>query len=497
MDASATTTKNKLRRNSIGLSLVVFMVISAAAPLTGVAGAIPIAMLLGNGAGIPGTVIVMTVVMLVWAVGFVALSRKIKNAGAFYAYSSRAVSGRLGGAVGLMALLTYNTVMFGLLGMLGGVAQGVFGGFGLALPWWVWSLIALALVGTLGYRQVELSARVLMILVLLEYLIALVVDAAILGAGGAGKLTFNVLDPSLMFSGAIGAAILFTFGSFIGIEATAIYSEEVRDPERNVPRATYISIVMIGAFYLLTTWLMVVATGVDDLVPTIAALPDPTDYFFSIAGQYAGGAVATIAGLLLVSSLFASVSAMHNFTARYIYVVGREGLLPASVGVTHDVHKSPHIGSLIQTVLTVIVIGLFAILGLDPILNLFAWVAQIAILGLMLMMAITSFAVIVYFRKHPEDASFLKTTLAPAVSGIFMLILALYAFFTYGEATGTSAPLSIIFPALIPLFALIGWFVASRLAANDPKRYAQLGANQWAVTDAVAVAESSPDSSAP
>jgi len=130
MDASATTTKNKLRRNSIGLALVVFMVISAAAPLTGVAGAIPIAMLLGNGAGIPGTVIVMTVVMLVWAVGFVALSRKIKNAGAFYAYSSRAVSGRLGGAVGLMALLTYNTVMFGLLGMLGGVAQGVFGGQG-------------------------------------------------------------------------------------------------------------------------------------------------------------------------------------------------------------------------------------------------------------------------------------------------------------------------------------------------------------------------------
>jgi hypothetical protein len=42
---------------------------------------------------------------------------------------------------------------------------------------------------------------------------------------------------------------------------------------------------------------------------------------------------------------------------------------------------------------------------------------------------------------------------------------------------------------LVPLAALIGYIAASRLAERDPKRFAQLGANQWAVTDAVAAAQ--------
>ena len=61
----------------------------------------------------------------------------------------------------------------------------MFSQFGLMLDWWVWSLIAILLVGILGYRQVDLSAKVLIVLVALEYLIVLIVDFAILGAGGA------------------------------------------------------------------------------------------------------------------------------------------------------------------------------------------------------------------------------------------------------------------------------------------------------------------------
>ena len=58
-------------------------------------------------------------------------------------------------------------MQFGLIGLLGGVSAGVFGQFGINLPWYVWSLIAIALVGILGYRQVDLSAKVMIVLVLL------------------------------------------------------------------------------------------------------------------------------------------------------------------------------------------------------------------------------------------------------------------------------------------------------------------------------------------
>jgi hypothetical protein len=63
---------NELRRNSLGLLAVTFMVISAAAPLTGVAGAVPIAFLIGNGTGVPATFLFMTLVMLAFAAGYVA-----------------------------------------------------------------------------------------------------------------------------------------------------------------------------------------------------------------------------------------------------------------------------------------------------------------------------------------------------------------------------------------------------------------------------------------
>jgi amino acid transporter len=143
MTADTGASSNELRRNSLGLIAVTFMVISAAAPLTGVAGAVPIAFLIGNGTGVPATFIAMTLIMLAFSVGYVAMSRHVRNAGAFYAYAARGL-GRLrwGGATVFMALVAYNAMQFGLIGLFGGIAAGVFGGFGITLPWWVWSLIA-------------------------------------------------------------------------------------------------------------------------------------------------------------------------------------------------------------------------------------------------------------------------------------------------------------------------------------------------------------------
>jgi amino acid transporter len=479
MNNSVSPEANRLKKNAIGLGLLVFMVISAAAPLTGIAGAIPIAMLLGNGAGIPGTFILMAIVMAIWAVGFVALARNVRNAGAFYAYAARALGGRFGGAIALMAVLAYNAMMVALLGLLGGVAAGVFGQFGLNLPWWGWSLIATAIIGILGYKEAEVSAKVLMVLVVLEVLIGLVVAVSIVAKGGAGDLTYNILDPNLIFvGGGTVAAILFTFGSFIGIEATAIYAEEVRDADRTVPKATFVAIFLIAIFYSFVTWTMVVGTGVDALVPTIAALPDPTLYFFMLAEQYSGGTVAMVLGLLLVSSVFASAQAMHNFIARYFYVTGREGLLPDFMGVTHASHQSPHVGSVVQTVLAVIVVAVFALLGLDPVLNLFTWIAQVSVFGVLTMMAITSFAVIAYFRKAPGLEPAWKVVLAPLVSGLIMSAMAIYTLIGFGPATGTAAPLSYILPGLVPIFGVLGYFIAANLEKTDPARFAEMGANR-------------------
>lgn len=469
---------NQLRKNSLGLLAVTFMVVSAAAPLTGVAGAMPLAFLLGNGTGVPLTFALLTLVMLAFAAGYVAMSRHVTNAGAFYAYAARGLGGYAGGAVSMVAVVAYNAMQFGLIGLFGGITAGVFGGLGIILPWYVWSLIAVLLVGFLGYRQVDLSAKVLVVLVALEYIIVLIVDAAILIKGGPAGTTAPMFDISALNSGSLTAAILFCLGSFIGIEATTIYGEEARDPEKTIPQATYLSVLLIGIFFVFTTWLMVKGVGAENLLSRLGAMPDPTGFFFDLTGEYVGGTAATIAGLLLVSSLFAALSAFHNYVARYTYVAGREGLLPAMFGQTHDTHQSPHAGSVAQSIGALIILAIFAGLGLDPIQQMFTWVAQVGTLGVLLMMAVTSVSVIAYFRKR-GDGSPISTVVLPIVAAVITAGLFVFIFLNFGDLTGTTGgALGWILPSLIPVAAVVGWLLAARLKASDPAAFAKLGENR-------------------
>lgn len=472
---------NQLRKNSLGIGAVTFLVISAAAPLTAVAGGVPISMLLGNGAGIAGSFAVVTIVLLLFAVGYVAMARHVKNAGAFYAYTARGLGGHLGGSAALIAILSYNAMQIGVLGLLGAASAGTFNPLiGIDVPWWGWSLISIAIVAVLGYRQVDLSARILMVLVLLEYVIVLIIDAAILMAGGDSGLSMAPFSVNQVMSGSPAIGILFCFAAFIGFEATTIYSEEAREPEKTVPRATYFSVLLIGVFYMLTAWLMANGAGVDKLVPTLQGLQDPTTFLFDLAGRYVGGPVPTIMGFLFVSSLFASVLAFHNGVARYKYVAGREGILPDSVGVTHAQHQSPHVGSMIQTVIAVAVIALFAYLQLDPVLALFTWLTQLGTLGILGLMAMTSFAVIGFFVRHGSmGENAIVTKVLPALTGLVLLYLFVTIFSKFGDLTGAVGSLGVILPSLVIVAALVGFLLSSRLAARDRPRFERMGSGSF------------------
>jgi len=470
--------KNQLRANSLSASQIAFLVVSAAAPLTAVAGGVPVSMLLGNGAGIAGTFGLVTLILLVFAVGYVAMSRHVTNAGAFYAFAAQGLGGRTGGAAALIAILSYNAMQIGILGLLGAASAGTFGALGLTLPWYVWSFVAIAVVAFLGYRQVDLSAKILVVLVALEYLIVLIVDIAIFMAGGDSGLNAAPFSMTQILSGVPSIGVLFCFAAFIGFEATTIYGEEARDPRSAIPKATYSSVILIGVFYMATAWLMAVGAGVDKLMPTLQGLTDPTTFLFDLAGRYAGGTVATIMGFLFISSLFAAVLAFHNGVARYKYVAGREGILPDAVGVTHAEYQSPHVGSIIQTVIAVVVVALFAVLGLDPVLALFTWLTQLGTLGILGLMALTSFSVMAFFGADNRGESTMATKVLPLLSGLVMAALFVVIFAQFGALTGAAGWLGVALPALVPVAGLVGYLMASSLAARDPGRFANLGRNR-------------------
>jgi amino acid transporter len=474
----------QLRKGRIGVLGVTFFVVSAAAPLTAMAGGAPVAMLLCNGAGLPFAYVIVAVLLMIFAVGYTRMARHHTSSGGFYSYVARGLGQPAGGAAAIIALLGYNAMQIGLYGLFGAASAGFFATLGLALPWWVYVFVAAALIGVLGYRQVDLSMKVLGVLVSLEFLIVVILDLAIIvkgGQGGGAPLTVESFTVGALLSGSLAQALLFNCASFVGFEATTIYSEEAKDPKRTVPRATYLAVATIGIFYTITTWLMVNGHGAAGLVEYIGGLggdqPDPTLYLFELSGIYLGGPLTTAMTLLFVTSVFAALLAFHNAVARYLYSLGREGLLPERVGHTHDVHLSPHIGSVSQTVLALLVITLFVVTGQDPVLALFTWLTQLGTLAVLALMALSSLAVVVFFRRNPGlDSNTLSTLVAPAIGMVAMGVVTAYAASQFGVLIGDpGSPLAWGLPSLIVLAAVVGVASAVTLKARSPRLYERMG----------------------
>jgi hypothetical protein len=73
-----------LARDRLGVPAVLFFVLAGVAPLTVAAGVIPTAYATTGLTGIPAAFLVVAVILAIWASGYVAMTRHIRNAGAFY-----------------------------------------------------------------------------------------------------------------------------------------------------------------------------------------------------------------------------------------------------------------------------------------------------------------------------------------------------------------------------------------------------------------------------
>jgi len=135
------------------------------------------------------------------------------------------------------------------------------------LPWWLYSFVTMGIVALLGFRHIELSAKILGVALVLEISIVLVMDAVIFARGGDGGIVGATFAPEHVFTGSIGVAVLFALTGFIGFEATAVFRDEARDPERTIPRATYLAVIIIGVFYALSCWAIIIGVGADHAVP--------------------------------------------------------------------------------------------------------------------------------------------------------------------------------------------------------------------------------------
>lgn len=475
LSAEATPKPERLK-GSLGVAGIVFMVVAASSPLTVVAGAVPVALAIGNGAGLPAAYLVIAVILLLFSVGYALMSRHTTNAGAFYAYITRGLGRPLGLGGAFVAIASYTAVQAAVYGLFGSTVAGLVTRFGgPTLPWWLYVAVAMVLVGVLGYRNVDLSVWVLGILMLGEVVIITIVSLFVLSKGGAEGVSFQSFTPSAFFSGSPGIGIMFAVASFTGFEATAIYGEEARNPRRTVPIATYVAVILIGVFYAFASWAVVIAQGPSKVVQAATAHLQAGDLTFATAHQYVGATAETVMQVLMVTSLFAVLLAFHNAVARYVFSLGRETVLPHVFGRTHPRHGSPHLGSLVQTASAIVVVGVFVVFRMDPVTQLFSWMSGVTTLGILLLMALTCLAVIAFFGRTKADTRLWHTKIAP-VLGFIGLVYAIWLVIgNFTTLIGGSSGLAFGFEIAIVVLLLAGVVIALRWKRSRPNAYEQLG----------------------
>lgn len=469
-DSTSPGSSTALQRGALGVAGIVFLVLAAVAPLTGIVVVASLAIALGNGGGTPASFLIIAVILLLFAVGYAQMSKQLVNAGGFYAFVVKGL-GRTGGLIaGLIATLGYNFFVVGTIGTSGFFMQSIIAGLtGFDVHWYVWGLLSIVVCFVLARTGVDFSSKVLGVALVLEVLMLVVFDVSVLVQTGYDLGAFS---PEAVFSGSLPIGLLLAATGFLGFEATALFGEEARNPLKTIPRATYTAIVAIGVILGVTTWAVVSATGVARAQATAQEHLATGDLIFSISATYLGPQLTVVMQVLLLVSLFAAMLAFHNSATRYLYALGRARVLPFALARTRS-SGAPQLAGIVQAAFAAVVAGLFALAGLDPILNLVPAMLGFGTLAVIVLQALAALSIVVFFRRR-GDRRWWSTLIAPGIGFLALSVIVVLAVVNFDIVAGSSEPAIRLMPLLLVAAVIGGIGYGAYLRRRKPAIYSGL-----------------------
>jgi amino acid transporter len=179
---------------------------------------------------------------------------------------------------------------------------------------------------------------------------------------------------------------------------------------------------------------------------------------------------------LFLTSLFAAMIAFHSAVGRYLFPLGREQVLPSSLGRSSP-SGAPRVASLVQSTVGLTVIVVYAVAGWDPLVKLFFYLGTTGGFGILVLAAATSIAVVTFFARDRRGERLWSAVIAPLAAGAILITMVWLAVANYSTLLGVSpnSSLAWIFPATYAVVAAIGVGWAATLKLARPGVYQKIG----------------------
>ena len=454
----------------------------------------------GGGWAAPSAFIIATIGFTVFSVGYIAMARRVTAAGGFYSFASHGFGQTIGMGVALLIAACYLIFSAGVTGVTAYFANTTIDDWiGVDIPVWVFEFGTLAAMIMFAFFHIELTAKILGVFLLLE-LVALMTFGICVLFQPADGYVWSALLPWNFFDGdangatkafgaaTVGVGIFGAFWSWIGFEMAPNYAEESKDPKRIMSPATYISVIGLGVLYTFICWMLVVSWGKNGITGgvtsqfngDIASVFYPqTDRVFPI--DLGSASLLTRAfQLTIVTGSFACQLAFFNTATRYLFSMGREGILPRQVGRTHPTHKSPHVAAFIVGGLAALIIGGFLLYDsstLGALLKLGTWAPMMGNIGILAIMGLVSLAIIRYFATTAKgELDVLSAVVAPLVAAGIMFGATWLLIDNRNTLSGGAGIPFVEYMWVPPLVVfIIGMALAQLYRSRDRTRYEGIG----------------------
>lgn len=493
IDVSSGKHGHMLQSKAVGLIGVLFLTVTGAAPMSAMLGNVPFGAGSGNGTHMPAAFALATIVLTIFSIGYAAMAGRVSSAGGFYTFISQGLGREIGMSAGITSLFAYSifeTSLYGLFAFFGNA--WVKSHVGMDIPWPWFALAAVVLAAIFSYRDVKLSAAILGVALILEVLMLAIFAIGVITAKTGTSFSteslniFHVTQPVVeqkvgdvaIGAGLAAVGIFMAFWSWVGFEMAPNYAEESRDPKRIIPKSLYFSVIGLGVFYTFVSWCAVSAFPTEgDMLAK--AVGDSSNFFLGPIETFVGSWAKELMGVLILTSSFACGMAFHNTASRYMYSLGREGVLPAILGKTHTDYKSPYMASIVQSAFAAFWIILFVMFmgSGDPTAQAYVGVyTMLAVLGtalLLILQAVVSIAIILYFQKN-GGGNVLTTLVAPLVAFVSQIYL-VYLLFTNVNVLGGAALFFSLIPWISLAIIIIGLIWGFALKSMNPKAYQNIG----------------------